>query len=77
MADGIHVPQTPSWQCLRCGKDWPCGPGREWLVAGAARTELSVLAWGIFFQAAEDLPDVPASALHDRFVRWTWTVPSG
>jgi hypothetical protein len=71
-----HIPQTPSWECQRCGKDWPCDPGREELALATTRTELARLSWAIFWQAAEDMPTVPAPELFDRFVRWTWSIPS-
>lgn len=67
-----HVPHRPTWDCLCCGKPWPCDPAREALMQegnGATR--------GIYLSvqltvALQDLPTTPSGELYERFFAWTW-----
>jgi hypothetical protein len=67
-----HVPGRPSWDCLACGKAWPCDPAREHLAATHTPTQLAMLMWAQLEGAAFDLPGTPVGEMFDRFVKWTW-----
>lgn len=68
-----HAPTHPDWLCGVCGTDWPCDPARDALSAeyGSDRVALSVGMSIELHRAANDLRDVPASALYQRFIAWT------
>lgn len=65
-----HLPGRPSWDCLACGKPWPCDPAREYLATTMPRTQLCLYAAARFGDALEDLPTAPVSELYDRFLSW-------
>jgi hypothetical protein len=50
-----HWPHRPSWDCLCCGKPWPCDPARESLAQedGVSRSIYLTIQFGL---AAEDMP---------------------
>ncbi|WP_229069768.1 hypothetical protein [Actinoplanes sp. DH11] len=66
-----HTPARPSWNCHACGHPWPCQSARERLARDHGRVELAVLMWEHIEEAARDMPRSSASALFDRFLRWT------
>lgn len=68
-----HAPTHPDWLCRVCGADWPCEPARDALSAeyGPDRVALAVSMSVELHRAANDLRDVPASALYQRFIAWT------
>jgi hypothetical protein len=66
-----HSPARPSWDCLSCGRPWPCDPAREELSRHNGRVDLAVTMWDYLEEAARDMPQTPASELFDRFLRWT------
>ena len=66
-----HLPDRPGWDCLCCGRPWPCDPAREHLVARLDRITLAMYAWDRLEEAAGELPSTPPAELFDRFVRWT------
>ncbi|GAA2895190.1 hypothetical protein Acy02nite_39580 [Actinoplanes cyaneus] len=66
-----HLPARPSWDCRVCGRRWPCEPAREVLSRTHGRMDLAVLMWNYLEEAARDMPQAAASALFDRFLRWT------
>jgi hypothetical protein len=68
---GDHIPHRPSWDCRSCGRPWPCDAARERLTREHSRMELALLMWDQIEEAARDMPQTPASALFDRFLRWT------
>jgi len=65
-----HTPARPSWDCRSCGRPWPCDSARTRLVHNRSRVDLAVLMWDHLEEAARDMPQAPASALFDRFLRW-------
>ncbi|AGL20944.1 hypothetical protein [Actinoplanes sp. N902-109] len=66
-----HVPGRPSWDCLACGKPWPCDPAREELAATLSPTALRTDMWMRLEEAALELPPVPVVELFERFLHWT------
>lgn len=66
-----HLAKRPSWDCLACGKPWPCDPAREHLAAMHSPTRLAMLQWGNLEDAAGDLPGMPVAEAYDRFIAWT------
>lgn len=71
MATTVHVAARPSWDCLACGKTWPCDPAREALASRFDRVQLAMYAWGQLEEAVGDLPAMPAAEAFDRFLAWT------
>jgi len=72
--DDSHVPAMPGWTCPACQDTaWPCPPARTKLAEayGSDRSGLAAYVGALLFAAAGDLPRVPASELHERFVSWT------
>lgn len=66
-----HLPERPSWDCLACGKPWPCDPARDALRSEMDLISLSIYMWARIDEAVEDLPDGPPGELFQRFLRWT------
>jgi hypothetical protein len=66
-----HLPERPSWDCLSCGKPWPCDPAREELVGRLDRIGLAMYAWDRLEEAAGELPQAPVGELFERFLAWT------
>lgn len=66
-----HIAGRPSWDCLACGKPWPCDPAREHLAATLDRVELATMMWGHLEKAAHDMPRGPVGELFERFLKWT------
>lgn len=66
-----HLARRPDWDCLACGKPWPCDPAREKLRKELGLVQLAVYMWGNLEAAAFDLPDLPISEAFDRFLVWT------
>ena len=66
-----HIAARPSWDCLACGKPWPCDPARESLAAELDRVRLAMYAWTNLEEAAGDLRGMPAHEAFDRFLAWT------
>jgi len=50
-----HWPRRPSWDCLCCGKPWPCDPAREGMAAEDAVSRNIYLSIQLKF-ALEELP---------------------
>lgn len=71
-ADGVeHQPARPSWDCVACGRPWPCDPAREHLAGRLDAIGLAMYAWDRLEEAAGELPNVPAEELFARFLAWT------
>lgn len=77
---GGHDPVRPGWNCVRCGRAWPCPAARVYLRTAYA-DDLVLLGMYLstqLFTAAGDLgvkemtPD-----LLDRFLSWTRSDPTG
>ena len=67
-----HLADKPSWDCLACGKPWPCDPARESMVAEYGQgVGLAMLAWQYLEEAVGDMPEGPPAELFERFIRWT------
>ncbi len=68
---GEHIAARPSWDCLSCGKAWPCDPAREDLVTQLDPVQLAIYLWINLEEAAGDLPDMPVAEAFARFIAWT------
>ena len=75
MTTGEHLPHRPSWDCLSCGRPWPCDPAREELAARLDGVALAIYVWDRLEEAAGELPPTPSQELFDRFLRWTRRQP--
>ncbi|ROP29304.1 hypothetical protein [Couchioplanes caeruleus] len=65
-----HAPHKPSWDCLACGRPWPCDPAREALAADMDFVRLACFMWDALEEAVRDLPPTPATELFQRFLTW-------
>ncbi|TDO40675.1 hypothetical protein C8E87_4394 [Paractinoplanes brasiliensis] len=66
-----HHPGRPSWDCLACGKPWPCDPAREALALELGRTPLAMYLCAHLHEAARDMPTTSPGELYERFLAWT------
>ena len=66
-----HMAERPSWDCLQCGKPWPCDAAREQMTGEMDSTQLRIFMWLTLEQAAAQLPGLPVSEAYDRFLAWT------
>lgn len=66
-----HIQERPSWDCLACGKPWPCDPAREHLAAVLDLVTLRTEMWMRLEEAALELPPGPVVELFERFLKWT------
>jgi hypothetical protein len=66
-----HIAGRPSWDCLACGKPWPCDRAREQLAGEMDTVQLAMYAWVNLAEAAEDIPAMPADEMFERFLAWT------
>lgn len=70
---GGHDPVRPWWNCVRCGRPWPC-PGARVFLRSAYVDDPVIL--GVYlstqlFTAARDLGAVEVTPqLLDRFLTW-------
>lgn len=69
--DAGHHPARPSWDCVACGRPWPCDPARESLASRLDMIGLAMYGWDRLEEAAGELPGTPPGELFDRFVSWT------
>lgn len=79
MSDDLagHLPDRPSFNCLSCGKPWPCDPAREHLAASMTSTPLTLYMYAFFEQAtAQEPPPAPAGELYERMLAWTRVRPT-
>ncbi|MEV6599349.1 hypothetical protein AB0M36_21210 [Actinoplanes sp. NPDC051346] len=70
-AASVHTPDKPSWDCLACGRPWPCDPAREALSSEMDRVRLAVFMWEALEEAVRDLPPTPFTEIVERFLAWT------
>lgn len=70
MAESEHVAHRPSWDCLACGKPWPCDPAREELRTEMDLVQLAIYMWANLEEAVGDMP-VSMGDMFDRFISWT------
>lgn len=66
-----HIAERPSWDCLACGKPWPCDPAREQLRTEMDPVQLATYMWSCVEEAAGVLGDLSMSETFDRFLAWT------
>ena len=68
-----HGPVMPIWSCGGCDLPWPCPTRKRELRAEYADAPVSLALYlgSYLVQAAEDMPCMPAGALHHRFLGWT------
>ena len=66
-----HMAHLPSWDCLACGKPWPCDPAREAMLRDMDATQLAIYVWVCLEEAAEHLPGLPYEEAMDRFMNWS------
>ncbi|GGN15074.1 hypothetical protein FHR83_004693 [Actinoplanes campanulatus] len=59
------------WDCLACGRPWPCDPAREDLLTTHDAVQLRIAMWDALEEAARILPHTPAAELFERFLHWT------
>jgi hypothetical protein len=71
-----HVPCRPSWDCWSCEKPWPCDPAREELATVYDTVTLAQFMAQRVVEAARDLLTTDPAELFERFIAWTWQVPS-
>ena len=69
---GEHLAQRPSWDCLTCGKPWPCDPARGRMAGEMDQVQLAMYAGTLLEHVAADQPGMPAAEMFDRFLAWTW-----
>lgn len=66
-----HVAERPSWDCVACGKPWPCDPARERIKADMPDpTQQRIYLWLHLEEAAEQLPPMPVAEAIERFLSW-------
>lgn len=67
-----HIPLTRIWICRSCGDPWPCIATQNATLAYFAdsRATLRLLMTDLFARAADDLRELPAGMLRDRFIGW-------
>ena len=70
-----HTADRPSWNCRACAKPWPCDPARQAMAAQfiGYPSVLRIYLAAQLADACDDIPDVTAEELYDRFMAW----PSG
>ncbi|KAB1934651.1 flavin reductase [Micromonospora sp. ALFpr18c] len=70
---GEHLPRRPQWDCLACGREWPCDPARVRLAEayGDSRINLAMYVGSLLFVATAELSDADPAELHERFIAWT------
>jgi hypothetical protein len=66
-----HIAERPSWDCVACGKPWPCDPARKALTAEMNRVQLAMYLWGNLEEAVGDVPGMPVAEAYERFIAWT------
>jgi hypothetical protein len=73
MAELIHAALQPAWDCIGCGRPWPCDQAREELVGRFARRQhkLAIYMAERLGEAAAALYRVPPDELYERFIEWT------
>jgi hypothetical protein len=70
-SDNRHGAHRPSWDCLVCGRPWPCDPVREHLASQFGPITLAMHMWERLDEAAGDLRHVSPPELFERFLSWT------
>jgi hypothetical protein len=65
-----HLAARPAWDCVACGRPWPCDTARERLAAELNSIQLVLYLWGNLEEATGDLPGMSVDEMTDRFLRW-------
>ncbi|PRY17014.1 hypothetical protein CLV70_15710 [Pseudosporangium ferrugineum] len=66
--DAEHEARRPSWDCVKCGRPWPCDPAREHMKAYLGWVALRIYMWGRLDEATHDLRTVPVRELLARVI---------
>lgn len=77
-----HLPGRPSWDCLVCGRPWPCAEAKADLGEQYQRfpAGLAIYMSSMLYDAVEDLSATTAptpAALHERFLAWVGNLGPG
>jgi hypothetical protein len=79
MTDEDHLSLRPSWDCLACGRPWPCANAKE-VMLSEFRNFPTVLTIYMSAQMHDALDDLTANGrqvppdLYDRFLTWISTL---
>jgi hypothetical protein len=65
-----HTPCRPSWECLACGRPWPCDPARETLSLAMDFFQLAMFMWDKLEESVVDDPGSPWQEVYERFIKW-------
>lgn len=67
-----HHPIRGTWACTGCMSAWPCPTRQAQLLAeyDGAPVSLALLMGAAMVEAAGELVDIPAGALHRQFLGW-------
>lgn len=71
-----HIARRPDWTCVVDGQPYPCPVARQELAAERSPTQLAVFMWAQLESAAHDLPNASLGEMFERFLKWTWHLPS-
>jgi hypothetical protein len=69
----LHTAGRPHWDCLACGRPWPCDPAREAMAADQAPTPTTLFMSSLLVEAARDMPASTPQELYERFIGWMYT----
>lgn len=70
-----HLADPVTWDCLACGRPWPCDPAREDLGSGMDTQTLGIYMGSMLHDAAGAMPTCPPTELHERFLAWVGPHP--
>ena len=70
-----HLRGRPSWDCLACGRPWPCAPAKDRLLSEFRRhpSSLTIYMSSYMGEAMNDLTahgESPPPDLYERFLSW-------
>lgn len=73
----LHPPLRPGWTCQACGREWPCPPAREELVAVFADDSRGLLRFMVVQMNAATVELGEALTMHElcrtlyvQFMAW-------
>jgi hypothetical protein len=70
--DRLHGPKRPEWECIQCGRKWPCDAAREDLaVSTGGGSSLAVLMWALLEEFIRDTDAKEFAGIFERFIGWT------
>ncbi len=70
-----HLRDRPSWDCLACGRPWPCAHAKAELLSEFQQhpSSLTIYMSSYMGEALNDLTahgEVPPPDLYERFLSW-------